>query len=182
MKLSGMRTVCIGVAVALACAAPAPAVETVESDQAEVRFDVDLSQKGATLKRPLKGLATGAKKLFARYNDLALGQALLTITRSDDKEKDLVWYLCKNPQGNLIVFVTHNFTDEPKTIVFRVGTKNPLTPIYRRVYSENGGKTWKRIAFEPPHSSISGCPQTMPEPYTIEIPPHSHQTATVRLK
>jgi len=159
-----------------------PAVDTVESDQTEVRFDVDLSQKGATLKRALKGLPTGAKKLFARYNDLALAQAPITISRSDDKEKDLVWYLCKDPKDHLLVFVTHNNTDEEKSIVFRVGTKNPLTPIFRRVYSKDGGKTWKRIAYEPPHSSVSSCPQTMPEPYTIVIPPRTYQTATVRLK
>lgn len=176
-----MRRLCLALAVA-AWAVALPAVETVESDGVEVRFDVDLSQKGATLKRPLKGLPTGAKKLFTRYNDLALAQAPLTISRSDDKEKNLVWYLCKDPKDHLLVFITHNNTDETKTIVFRVGTKNPLTPIFRRVYSDNGGKTWKRIAYEPPHSSVSSCPQTMPEPYTIEIPPYSFQTATVRLK
>lgn len=143
--------------------------------------EVNLGEKGAERKRSLNSLPGPARKLFARYDALAARQAPLTIAVSDPKSKDFSWTVCKDERNSAVVFVTHNRSDSAVTLTFSVSEKTPLFPTYRRVFSEDGGKSWETIAFEPPHGSITGCPQPLPRPFAIEVPPHSYQTATVRL-
>lgn len=177
-----MRGKAIVFLAATAVCVAARASESEQRPDASTRIDVSLEQKGVASKHPLNGMPTGAKKLFARYNDLAFAQAPLTIARSDDKDKAFAWSVSKDSGGWILAFVTRNSTPVARRLVFTVDKRVPLTPTYRRVYSTDGGKTWRRIAFEPPHASISGLPQTLSAPYAIEVPPYSHQTATVRLK
>ncbi len=158
----------------------APTATAVADGGDKPMVEVKLSEKGAERKRALNSLPGPARKLFARYDALATRQAPLTLATSDPKSKDFTWTLCKNERNNAIVFITHNRSDEPITLTFTVPDKPPLFPTYRRVFSRDGGKTWETIAFEPPHGSITGCPQPMPKPYVIEVPPRSYQTATVR--
>jgi len=153
----------------------APAVENTA-------VEIKLDQKGATLKHSLNGLTGALKKIYGRYQAIVARQAPLTVIRPDDKAKDFVWSVCKNAENTTLVFLTQNKTDKARTITFTVDAKLPLYPTYRRAYSTDKGKTWETIAFEPPHFSTTGCPEGMPAPYTIEIPPYSYQTATVRLK
>lgn len=158
-----------------------PAANALADGGDKPMVEVNLGEKGAERKRSLNSLPGPAKKLFARYDALAARQAPLTIAASDPKSKDFSWTVCKDERNRTIVFVTHNRSDDFVTLTFSVSEKTPLFPTYRRVFSRDGGKTWETIAFEPPHGSITGCPQPLPRPFAIEVPPHSHQTATVRL-
>lgn len=158
-----------------------PAAKALADGGDKPMVEVNLSEKGAERKRPLNSLPGPARKLFARYDALAARQAPLTIAVSDPKSKDFSWTVCKDERNTAVVFVTHNRSDDFVTLTFSVSEKTPLFPTYRRVFSRDGGKTWETIAFEPPHGSITGCPQPLPRPFAIEVPPHSYQTATVRL-
>lgn len=160
--------------------AAVPATTAVADGADKPMVEVKLSEKGAERKRSLNSIPAQARKLFARYDALAARQAPLTLAVSDPKSRDFAWTLCKNERSNAIVFITHNHSDKPVSLTFSVPEKAPLFPTYRRVFSRDGGKTWQTIAFEPPHGSVTGCPQPLPRPYVVEVPPHSYQTATVR--
>lgn len=167
-------------AVAILLAAAMAATSSADGADA-LTVVVDLGEKGAERKRSLNSIPSSARKLFARYDALAAKQAPLTIDAGERKEDGLSWTVCKNEKNNAVVFVTHNRSDSPASLTFSVKGRSPLFPTYRRVFSRDGGKTWETIAFEPPHGSITGNPQPLPAPCAIEIPPHSYQTATVRI-
>ena len=48
-------------------------------------------------------------------------------------------------------------------------------PVYRRVYSEDGGKTWTTMAWQPPRASDL-------YPWTVEVPANTVQTVTITVK
>ena len=48
-------------------------------------------------------------------------------------------------------------------------------PVYRRVYSEDGGKTWTTAAWQPPRESAL-------YPWTLDVPANTIQTVTINLK
>jgi hypothetical protein len=162
--------------ISLPCAfAQDEEVETVE-------VKINLDKQGSSFKPSLGGLGGEAKNLFSRYLFLAAKQAPLLLERHEMKKNLFSWSVCKNSKNSTLVFLTRNNTKKAKKIVFTLSGKEPLTPTYRRVYSSDGGKKWRTIAFEPPHDSVTGYFQSMPKPYTIEVPPYSYQSATVRLK
>lgn len=150
-----------------------------------LKLKINDSVKGDSAKRTF-ALPGSAKKLFRRYEWVANTVCPLTLLRSSEKpdksDKGFAWYVGVNGRNTAICFITANPSDGARPIEFKLEKMLPLTPTYYRVYSPDGGRTWKTIAFEPPHASISGCPQTMPEPYRIDVPAHSYQVAVVRLK
>lgn len=151
---------------------------TVESPMVDVR----LADKGVEKTFSLREVPVAARKSFARFAAVAATQAPYVLRSGGEKTKGFVWSVAKNARGDALVFTTLNTGGEAVALTFGVEGKVPLTPTYRRVYSEDAGKTWKTMAFEPPHASVTGCPQKMPKPYAVEVPPHTCQTATVRLK
>lgn len=146
-----------------------------------VRIDIDLDRKPFETKRAVNA-PTAAKKLFNRYLSLANLQCPLTYERCDEKKSEFLWSVGCNAKKNAFVFITYNPTAVPQSIVLRTSDRKVLTPTYRRVFSTDKGRSWRRMAFEPPHGHITNCQQPMPEPATIEVPPYSYQTVTVRLK
>lgn len=166
------------------CALAASLCVRADGEQpAGTSIKIDLGAKDFPSKRPL-AIPGVPKKLFQRYRIVADQLCPMTILRSPEKSKsDFVWFIGTDDRRSRIAFITANASDEPKPISFSFNNDMlPLTPTYRRVYSANGGRTWQTIAYEPPHSSISGCPQPMPKkPWTIEVPPRSYQVAIVRL-
>lgn len=171
-------------AVLFLCAATmvAHSGESGESEVENVTVELDLLRKGGQFKPVLGSVPGSIRNLYKRYIKLVYQQAPLVLMRPDTSSKDFTWTVCRNNKGNTLVFLTQNKTSRPRSITFKLSGKTPLTPTYRRIYSEDKGKTWKTTAFEPPHDSITGCPQAMPEPRVIEIPPYSYQYVTVRLK
>ena len=182
-----MKVICIvtGLLLAVGTAfaeeaakAPQPAAP---AEPPVVKIEVDLSSSGGTVKRPMF-VPNAARKLFKRFQAQADGLCPLTLHRCTGKPgKDIAWYVGCNSRKNLLLVMTDNPTDEDRKIDFKIKNEQPLTPTYRRVYSLDRGKTWQSIAYEPPHSSISGCPQIMPEPHLLEMPKHSLQVIFIRM-
>lgn len=177
-------SICVA-AFAVCVELAAVSAEAAGEQPEALKLEINERANGNASKRTF-ALPGAAKKLFKRYEWIADTVCPLTLMRSPDKpdksEKGFAWFVGVNARKTAICFITANPSDEARPIEFKTERQFPLTPTYYRVYSPDGGKTWKRIAFEPPHSSISGCPQTMPEPYQIEVPAHSYQVAVVRLK
>jgi hypothetical protein len=160
-----------------------PSFASLQDDAVDViEINVNIDKQGSSFKPSLGGISGEAKKLFSRYLFLGAKQAPLLIAHNEPEKKLFTWSVCKNGKNSTLVFLTRNNTKKTKKIVFTLSGKEPLTPTYRRVYSSDGGKKWRTIAFEPPHDSVTGYFQSMPKPYTIEVPPYSYQSATVRLK
>ena len=147
-----------------------------------VPVEIRLADKGVARKCILQGIPGAARKLFARYQVLASSQAPLVLATGGIKSKGVVWFVCKNVKDDALVFITQNKSDESVSLPFAVNGRMPLAPTYRRVYSEDQGKNWTSMAFEPPHSSSGPMnEQAMRSPCSIEIPPRSYQTVTIRL-
>lgn len=155
---------------------------SAEANGEPICVEVDIEAAGTKSKLSQKDVPSAARKMFSRYVALAGVQAPLVLARGGTDDRRFSWIVCKNEAVKTLVFLTFNAADESRRFTFKIAGKKPLTPTYRRVYSADGGKTWGKIAYEPPHSSITKYPQAMPEPYTLEVPAHSYQTATVRLK
>ena len=169
-------------AVLIGVMAVATTTDEEEYDLGEpVRIDLDLGAKPCEMKRSLNA-STAIKKLFWRYLMLANRQCPFTLRKCDERKNDFFWSVGCNAKKDAIVFITYNPGPTAQSIVLRTSDKKILTPTYRRVYSLNKGRTWLQMAFEPPHNHITDCQEAVPEPATIEIPPYSYQTATVRLK
>ena len=185
VSLAGLTTFAQSRLLAAALALGEEAPDAAKPAPEPLKLKINDRAKGDSSKRTLV-LPGPAKKLFKRYEWVADTVCPLTLLRSPDKpdksEKGFAWYVGVDRRNTAICFITANPSSEARPIEFKTEKMFPLTPTYYRVYSPDGGKSWKRIAFEPPHSSISGCPQTMPEPYRIEVPAHSYQVAVVRLK
>ena len=178
--------VSICAAALAACVELAAVSAEAAGEQPEaLKLEINERANGNASKRTF-ALPGAAKKLFKRYEWIADTVCPLTLMRSPDKpdksEKGFAWVIGINSRKTAICFITVNPSDEARPIEFKIGKQFPLTPTYYRVYSPDRGKSWKTIAYEPPHASISGCPQMMPEPFRIEVPAYSYQVAVVRLK
>ncbi len=171
---------------ALAAAVAAVAFAAPEPDQAagetteEIILNVDLDKSGVVSKRVLP-MPAAAGKLFRRYLSLADAQCPLTIMKSEGKGRDFAWIVGRNESRSQLVFLTSNLTARPREIRYLLSSKESLTPVYRRVVSDNRGRTWRRFAFEPPHFNGIVCASTSQQG-RIEVPPYTVQVVFVRLR
>ena len=163
-------------AVAFAAPEPEPAAEAVD----EILLDVELDKSGVVSKRVLP-MPAAAGKLFRRYLALADAQCPLTIMKSEGKGRDFAWIVGRNESRSQLVFLTSNLTARPREIRYLLSSKESLTPVYRRVVSDNRGRTWRRFAFEPPHFNGMTYASTSQQG-RIEVPPYTVQVVFVRLK
>ena len=62
---------------------------------------------------------------------------------------------------------------EAKSVEVLIARRRQLPPVYRRVFSPDGGKTWDTIAWEPPQSPDR-------YPWTVELSPNTVQTVTIK--
>ena len=177
-------SICVA-AFAVCVELAAVSAEAVAEQETTLKLKIDEQATAITSKRTF-ALPGPAKKLFKRYEWIADTVCPLTLMRSPDRpdksEKGFAWFIGVNSRKTAICFITANPSDTARPIEFKLEKQFPLTPTYYRVYSPDRSRTWKTIAYEPPHSSVSGCPQTMPEPFRIEVPAYSYQIAVVRLK
>ena len=165
-------------AVAFAAPEPEPAAEAETVD--EILLDVELDKSGVVSKRVLP-MPAAAGKLFRRYLALADAQCPLTIMKSEGKGRDFAWIVGRDQSCGQLVFLTSNQTGRPRKIWYRLSSKESLTPVYRRVVSDNRGRTWRRFAFEPPHFNGMTYASTSQQG-RIEVPPYTVQVVFVRLK
>lgn len=178
-----MRLVFAALAAAVAAVAfaapepdPAAGAETVD----EILLDVELNKSGVVSKRVLP-MPAAAGKLFHRYLALADAQCPLTIMKSEGKGRDFAWIVGRDKSCGQLVFLTSNLTGRPRRICYRLSSKASLAPVYRRVVSDNRGRTWRRFAFEPPHFNGTVCASTS-QRGRIEVPPYTVQVVIARLK
>lgn len=96
-------------------------------------------------------------------------------------EKDLVAdknveYAVRVSKGlKSFVLMMVNRTKDPLTAEIEFANGRMRAPVYRRVYSENGGKSWTTAAWQPPRDSDV-------RPWTVEVPANTVQTVTITYK
>lgn len=90
-------------------------------------------------------------------------------------DKGVAYAVRATKQLNSFVLMMVNAGKEPKTVAVEIAGKRLLPPIYRRVFSADGGKTWDTIAWEPPQSPDL-CP------WTVELSPFTVQTVTIKTR
>ena len=93
-------------------------------------------------------------------------------------EKDLVAdknveYAVRVSKGlKSFVLMMVNRTKDPLTAEIEFANGRMRAPVYRRVYSEDGGKSWTTAAWQPPRDSDV-------RPWTVEVPANTVQTVTI---
>ena len=90
-------------------------------------------------------------------------------------DKDIE-YIVRATQGrNSFVLVVVNRGKSDLTAEIELKRGKMREPVYRRVYSEDGGKTWTTMAWQPPRASDL-------YPWTVEVPANTVQTVTITVK
>lgn len=107
----------------------------------------------------------------------AKGSAEKTVVDEKDLVADKkVEYAIRAAKGRKsFVLMMVNRTKDPLTAEIALANGQMRAPVYRRVYSENGGKSWTTAAWQPPRN-----PDV--RPWTIELPANTVQTVTITVK
>ena len=90
-------------------------------------------------------------------------------------DKDVDYAVRANSERKSFVLMIVNRKKEDLTAEVDLKSGRMLEPVYRQVYSEDGGKTWTTAAWQPPRS-------TDVYPWTVEVPANSVETVTICLK
>lgn len=90
-------------------------------------------------------------------------------------DKDVDYAVRANGGRKSFVLMIVNRKKENLTAEVELKRGKMLEPVYRQVYSEDGGKTWTTAAWQPPRS-------TDVYPWTVEVPSNSVETVTIYLK
>ena len=168
-------------------------------------FKIKVDLAGTPEKQPVQlAVPKGAEKASARYFRLAEkthpdilahgfaappGQA--TFKRDDDPLDDLagglvdddeiqtfdkdVEYVVRSAGRRSFVLMIVNRKNEDLTAEIELKIGKMFEPVYRRVYSEDGGKSWTTAAWQPPRASDL-------YPWPVEVPANTVQTITICVK
>ena len=90
-----------------------------------------------------------------------------------DKEVEYVVRATKSRKSFVLMVVNRKNENLKAEIELKRGKMRE--PVYRRVYSEDGGKTWTTAAWQPPRAADV-------YPWTVEVPANSAETVTINLK
>ena len=90
-----------------------------------------------------------------------------------DKEVEYVVRATKSRKSFVLMVVNRKNENLKAEIELKRGKMRE--PVYRRVYSEDGGKTWTTMAWQPPRASVL-------YPWTIDVPSNTVQTVTIIIK
>lgn len=90
-------------------------------------------------------------------------------------DKDVDYAVRANSERKSFVLMIVNRKKEDLTAEVDLKSGRMLEPVYRQVYSEDGGKTWTTAAWQPPRA-----PDVYP--WTVEVPANSAETVTICLK
>lgn len=90
-------------------------------------------------------------------------------------DKDVEYVIRTNGGHGSFVLMIVNRKDEDLTAEIELRLGKMFEPVYRRVYSEDGGKSWTTAAWQPPRASAL-------YPWTIDVPANTVQTVTICLR
>ena len=105
--------------------------------------------------------------------DLDMGPVSADVIQKVDKDVD--YAVRANKARNSFVLMIVNRKKENLTAEVELKRGKMLEPVYRQVYSEDGGKTWTTAAWQPPRAADV-------YPWTLEVPSNSVETVTIYLK
>lgn len=161
----------MGILAGLVCLTAA-----VSAEDLTVKLDMKGEYMGVD---PELTIPKGAQKLSA--DNLAYARRKYAEVIARDISEDIAWearvFRSKRPgRKEDLALVTVNRGQETVrlNLEFEGGLK-PLPPVYRRVFSTDGGKTWDTEAFQPPQHSLR-------VPWTVEVPSNSVQLVTIWFK
>ena len=106
-------------------------------------------------------------------DDLDLGPVDADAIQKVDKNVD--YAVRANNARNSFVLMIVNRKKENLTAEIELKRGKMYEPVYRQVYSEDGGKTWTTAAWQPPRAADV-------YPWTVEVPANSVETVTLYLK
>ena len=106
-------------------------------------------------------------------DDLDMGPVAEDAIQKVDKDVD--YAVRANSERKSFVLMIVNRKKEDLTAEVDLKSGRMLEPVYRQVYSEDGGKTWTTAAWQPPRA-----PDVYP--WTVEVPANSAETVTICLK
>jgi hypothetical protein len=106
-------------------------------------------------------------------DDLDMGPVAADAIQKVDKDVD--YAVRANSERKSFVLMIVNRKKEDLTAEVDLKSGRMLEPVYRQVYSEDGGKTWTTAAWQPPRA-----PDVYP--WTVEVPANSAETVTICLK
>ena len=107
-------------------------------------------------------------------DDLEEGVVADNAIQSVDKDVEYVVRTTKS-RKSFVLMIVNRKKDKPFTAEVELKRGKMLEPVYRRVYSEDGGKTWTTAAWQPPRAADV-------YPWTVEVPANSAETVTINLK
>jgi hypothetical protein len=90
-------------------------------------------------------------------------------------DKDVEYVIRANGSRSSFVLMIINRKKENLTAEIELKRGRMFEPVYRRVYSEDGGKTWTTMAWQPPRAADL-------YPWPIEVPANTIQTVTIILR
>jgi len=90
-------------------------------------------------------------------------------------DKDVEYVVRASNGRNSFVLMVVNRKNEDMTAEIELVRGRMYEPVYRRVYSEDGGKSWTTAAWQPPRASDL-------YPWTIDVPANTVQTVTICLR
>lgn len=90
-------------------------------------------------------------------------------------DKDVEYVVRASGDRRSFVLMIVNRGKENKTASVELKRGKMREPVYRRVYSEDGGKTWTTMAWQPPRGSDV-------YPWTVDVPSNTVQTVTITVK
>lgn len=105
--------------------------------------------------------------------DLAMGPIPADAIQTEDKDVD--YAVRANKARNSFVLMIVNRKKENLTAEVELKRGKMYEPVYRQVYSEDGGKTWTTAAWQPPRAADI-------YPWTVEVPANSVETVTIYLR
>ena len=118
----------------------------------------------------------GQAKLEVEEGSLdGLGGDLVDDDAVQNYDKNVEYTIRANKGRNSFVLTIVNRGNEPLTAEIELKRGKMREPVYRRVYSEDGGKTWTTAAWQPPRESDL-------YPWPIEVPANTVQTVTITLR
>ena len=125
------------------------------------------------------GYAAKAKQAKVSFDDDPLADLDVGVV-SDDEIQSVdkkVEYTVRTNGGrsSFVLTIVNRRKDKPFTANVELKRGRMLEPVYRRVYSEDGGKTWTTAAWQPPRAADL-------YPWTVEVPANSAETVTINLK
>ena len=125
------------------------------------------------------GFAAKAEQAKAVIDDDPLGDLEEGVVADDaiqSLDKDVEYTVRTNGgRKSFVLTIVNRKKDKPFTAEVELKRGKMFEPVYRRVYSEDGGKTWTTAAWQPPRASDV-------YPWTVEVPANSAETVTINLK